>query len=73
MGLVVFVLIHHVNVGRTSHRNLHLGLFDCTSVFYLHRSIYQFDTTFEIKQTLRTKKLVKIQLVFILYKKLHHK
>lgn len=55
MGVDVFVLVYYANVGRTRNRNLHLGLFDCTSVFHLYRSIYQFDTTFEIKQTLTDK------------------
>ena len=73
MGLDVSIFVYYANVGRTRNRNLHLDLFDCTSVFYLYRPIYQFDTIFEIKQTLRTKKLVEIQLVFILYRKLHHK
>lgn len=73
MGMDVFVLIYYANVGCTRNRNLHLDLFDCTSVFHLHRSIYQFNATSKIKQTLRNKKLVEIQLVFILYRKLHHK
>lgn len=55
MGMDVFVLIHYANVERTRNRNLHLDLFDCTSVFHLHRSIYQFNAVSQIKQTLMTK------------------
>ena len=52
MGVDVFVLIYYANVGRTSHRNRYLDLFDCTGVFHLYRSICEFDTIFKIKQTL---------------------
>ena len=69
MGMDVFVLIHYANVGRTSHGNLHLDLFDCTSVFHLHRSIYQFNIILKIKQTLKSEPSENFTRFFI-YRKL---
>lgn len=71
MSLDVFIFIHYANVGRTSQRDVYLDLFDCTSVFYLYCTFYQFNIILEIKQTLKGKPS-EIFTRFFIYRKLHH-